>query len=78
LLLNPEGKSLFLTNTPSSCPTDSIPQGNHDKFPTLPDGKRDVIRDWNHVEGWKQMEALVATGKAKSIGVCNVRSKLAP
>ncbi|GJN72311.1 H/ACA snoRNP pseudouridylase subunit [Purpureocillium lilacinum] len=47
------------------------PDGNHDKFPTLPDGSRDVVRDWNHVEAWKQMEALLSTGKVKAIGVCN-------
>ena len=47
-------------------------KGNHDKFPTLPDGKRDLIRDWNHVEAWQQMEKVVASGKAKAIGVCNV------
>lgn len=49
------------------------PEGNDDKFPTLPDGSRDILRDWNHVEAWKQMEALVETGKVKAIGVCNVR-----
>lgn len=46
--------------------------GNHEKFPTLPDGSRDIIRGWNHVEAWKQMEALLSTGKVKAIGVCNV------
>ncbi|KPM39290.1 D-galacturonate reductase [Neonectria ditissima] len=48
------------------------PEGNHDKFPTLPDGSRDIIRSHNHVDTWKQMEKLVATGKTKAIGVCNV------
>ncbi|PTB44981.1 H/ACA snoRNP pseudouridylase subunit [Trichoderma asperellum] len=47
------------------------PNGNHDKFPTLPNGKRDVIHDYNHVDGWKQMEAALASGKTKSIGVSN-------
>ncbi|KAM4061181.1 aldo/keto reductase family protein [Hirsutella rhossiliensis] len=47
------------------------PQGNHEKFPTLPDGSRDVVHGWNHVEAWKQMEALLSTGKVKAIGVCN-------
>jgi diketogulonate reductase-like aldo/keto reductase len=51
------------------------PEGNHDKFPNRPDGTRDVITDWNHVDTWKQMEAVVATGKAKSIGVCNYSKK---
>lgn len=31
-----------------------------------------MIRDWDHAEAWKQMEALVAGGKVKGIGVCNV------
>lgn len=48
------------------------PEGNHDKFPTLPDGSRDIIRDYNHVDTWKQMEKLLGTGKVKAIGVSNV------
>ncbi|KEY65449.1 hypothetical protein S7711_08581 [Stachybotrys chartarum IBT 7711] len=51
------------------------PNGNDDRFPTLPDGSRDIFRDWNHVDGWKQMEALPATGKTKSIGVSNYSKK---
>ncbi|KAK0753630.1 NADP-dependent oxidoreductase domain-containing protein [Schizothecium vesticola] len=47
------------------------PEGNHDKFPTLPDGSRDIIRDYNHVDTWKQMEKLLGTGKVKAIGVSN-------
>jgi diketogulonate reductase-like aldo/keto reductase len=47
------------------------PEGNDDKFPTNPDGSRDMIRDWNHVDAWKQMETLVSGGKVKGIGVCN-------
>ncbi|KAJ4132694.1 H/ACA snoRNP pseudouridylase subunit [Fusarium falciforme] len=47
------------------------PEGNHDKFPTKEDGSRDVIRSYNHVDGWKQMEKLPATGKTKGVGVCN-------
>lgn len=47
------------------------PDGNHDKFPTLPDGSRDILRDWNHVEAWKQMEKLTETGKVKGVGVSN-------
>ncbi|KAK2589442.1 H/ACA snoRNP pseudouridylase subunit, partial [Conoideocrella luteorostrata] len=47
------------------------PQGNDDKFPTNPDGSRDIIKDWNHIEAWKQMEKVYASGKAKAIGVCN-------
>ncbi|KAK7042411.1 reductase-like protein [Favolaschia claudopus] len=47
------------------------PEGNDDKFPKLPDGSRDIIRTHNHVDTWKMMEKLVATGKTKAIGVCN-------
>lgn len=49
--------------------------GNHDKFPTKPDGSRDVITSYNHVDTWKQMEKLVDTGKAKGVGVCNYSKK---
>ncbi|KID90842.1 D-galacturonic acid reductase, partial [Metarhizium majus ARSEF 297] len=51
------------------------PKGNDDKFPTLPDGSRDIICDWNHVEAWKQMEQVFASGKARAIGVCNYSKK---
>lgn len=47
------------------------PEGNDDKFPKLPDGSRDIIRDHNHVDTWKQMEKLLPGGKTKAIGVCN-------
>ncbi|KAK3331142.1 NADP-dependent oxidoreductase domain-containing protein [Apodospora peruviana] len=47
------------------------PEGNDDKFPKLPNGERDIIRDYNHVDTWKQMEKLLATGKTKAIGVSN-------
>ncbi len=45
--------------------------GNHEKFPKLPDGSRDLVKDWSHIETWKAMEKLLATGKVKSIGVAN-------
>lgn len=48
--------------------------GSDDRFPKLPNGERDIIRSHNHVDTWKQMEALLATGKTKAIGVSNVRS----
>lgn len=47
------------------------PEGNDDKFPKLPDGSRDIIKDYNHVDTWKQMEKLLPGGKTKAIGVCN-------
>jgi diketogulonate reductase-like aldo/keto reductase len=46
-------------------------QGNDDRFPKLPDGSRDLVKDWSHVQTWKSVEKLLATGKAKAIGVCN-------
>jgi diketogulonate reductase-like aldo/keto reductase len=48
------------------------PLGNDDRFPKLPNGERDIIRSHNHVDIWKQMEKLLATGKTKAIGVSNV------
>lgn len=47
------------------------PEGNDDKFPMLADGSRDIIKEYNHVDTWKQLEKLVETGKTKAIGVCN-------
>ena len=47
------------------------PNGNHPLFPTLPNGHRDVVRDWPLRETWKQMEAMVKKGKVRSIGVSN-------
>ncbi|KAJ7064645.1 Aldo/keto reductase [Mycena amicta] len=51
------------------------PNGNHPSFPTLPDGKRDVIHSWDLKDTWKQMEALVKNGKVRSIGVSNFSEK---
>jgi diketogulonate reductase-like aldo/keto reductase len=45
--------------------------GNHEKFPKLPDGSRDLVKDWTHIQTWKLMEKLLATGKVKAIGVAN-------
>ncbi|WEW59074.1 H/ACA snoRNP pseudouridylase subunit [Emydomyces testavorans] len=51
------------------------PSGNHPLFPTLPDGSRDI--DWfrSHVDTYKDMEKLLATGKTKAIGVSNYSLK---
>ncbi len=51
------------------------PDGNDDRFPKLPNGERDIIRDYNHVDTWKQMEALLKTGKTRAIGVSNVSGR---
>ncbi|KAI0464882.1 hypothetical protein LJB42_000095 [Komagataella kurtzmanii] len=52
-------------------PVPMNPNGNHDKFPTLPDGKRDILFDWNFVDTYREMQKLVASGKTKAIGVSN-------
>lgn len=46
-------------------------QGNHDKFPQLPDGSRDIVHERSHVDTYKDMESLLQHGKVKAIGVCN-------
>lgn len=46
--------------------------GNDDRFPKLPNGERDILRDYSHVQIWKNMEKLVGSGKTKAIGVSNV------
>ncbi|KAL1896344.1 H/ACA snoRNP pseudouridylase subunit [Sporothrix stenoceras] len=51
------------------------PNGTDDRFPKLPNGERDIIRDYNHIDGWRQMEAVLATGKTKAIGVSNYSKK---
>ncbi|ERS98261.1 uncharacterized protein SPSK_06425 [Sporothrix schenckii 1099-18] len=51
------------------------PEGSDDRFPKLPNGERDIIRDYSHIQIWKNMETLVATGKTKAIGVSNYSKK---
>ncbi|KAG8699714.1 hypothetical protein FRC09_006444 [Ceratobasidium sp. 395] len=45
--------------------------GNHPLFPTLPDGVRDVDKEWTIAQTWAQLEALLAAGKVRAIGVSN-------
>jgi len=33
------------------------------------------VKDWSHIETWKSVEKLMATGKAKAIGVANYSLK---
>jgi len=47
------------------------PKGNHPLIPTLPNGQRDVLKDWKLSDTWAGMEAVLAKGKTKSIGVSN-------
>jgi len=58
---------LFLVHWPVAM----NPEGNHDRFPKLPDGSRDLVLSWSHTQTWLAMEKLMATGKVKAIGVCN-------
>lgn len=51
------------------------PHGNDDRFPKLPNGERDIVRDYSHLETWRQMEAALATGKTRAIGVSNYSKK---
>jgi len=47
------------------------PNGNHEKFPKLPDGSRDLSLDRSHIDTYLDMEKLLQTSKVKAIGVCN-------
>lgn len=49
------------------------PKGNHDRFPTLENGSRDILHGHSHIDTWKNMELVLQTGKVKAIGVSNVR-----
>jgi diketogulonate reductase-like aldo/keto reductase len=51
--------------------TNDYKSGNHERFPKLPDGSRDLVRERSHIQTWKTMEKLLATGKVKAIGVAN-------
>ncbi|KAJ5171416.1 Aldo/keto reductase subgroup [Penicillium coprophilum] len=51
------------------------PKGNHNIFPKLADGSRDITHSHSHVTTWKSMEKLVGTGKVKAIGVSNYSVK---
>ena len=51
------------------------PEGNHEKFPKLADGSRDLLRDRSHFETYKDMQKLLSGKKVKAIGVCNYSRK---
>lgn len=52
-------------------PVPMNPNGNHPLFPKLPDGSRDLDKEWSFVETWKHMEKVLKSGKVKAIGVSN-------
>ncbi|KAI9684933.1 MAG: hypothetical protein M1822_005582 [Bathelium mastoideum] len=56
-------------------PVPMNPKGNHEKFPKHPDGSRDLHEDWSHLQTWKELEKLPATGKVRAIGVSNYSVK---
>ncbi|KAI4744089.1 Aldo/keto reductase [Aureobasidium sp. EXF-12298] len=58
-------KSLGLDYVPMN------PKGNHPNLPKHPDGTRDLDTSWTYTQTWKQMEAVLKTGKTKAIGVAN-------
>ncbi|KAI0019995.1 NADP-dependent oxidoreductase domain-containing protein [Xylariomycetidae sp. FL0641] len=63
---------LYLVHWPIGMnPKGTNPNGDADRFPTLPDGTRDITWDHDHVKTWQDMEALLPGGKTKAIGVCN-------
>lgn len=41
------------------------PSGNHDKFPTRPEGGRDLESGWDYIKTYKDMEKLLDSGKVK-------------
>lgn len=45
--------------------------GNHDTRPMKEDGSRDLDTARSHVQTYRDMEKLLATGKVKAIGVAN-------
>ncbi|PCH35164.1 Aldo/keto reductase [Wolfiporia cocos MD-104 SS10] len=52
------------------------PNGNHPKLPTLPDGSRDILRNWKLKDTWAQMEAVLKKGKVRAIGVSNFSERV--
>ena len=57
-------------------PVPMNPNGNHELFPKLPDGRRDLDATWSHVKTWKELERVFkASGQIKAIGVANYSVK---
>lgn len=57
-------------------PARTVENGTSKLFPTTPEGARNVDWDWDQAETWRQMEALLATGKVEAIGVSNCSTYL--
>lgn len=52
-------------------PVRTVPNGTSPLFPTKPDGSRNIDWEWDQAKTWEQMEAVLAKGKVKAIGVSN-------
>ncbi|RMD42840.1 hypothetical protein DV735_g2281, partial [Chaetothyriales sp. CBS 134920] len=52
-------------------PVPMNPNGDHDLFPKLANGARDLLHGHSHVETYKSLEKLLPSGKVKAIGVSN-------
>ncbi|CAD6580212.1 MAG: hypothetical protein TREMPRED_002690 [Tremellales sp. Tagirdzhanova-0007] len=52
-------------------PIRTVENGSKPLFPTKPDGSRNIDWEWDQADTWKQMEAVLASGKVKAIGVSN-------
>lgn len=66
-LLGLEYVDLYLMHWPIAM----NPRGNHELFPRLANGSRDILTTREHIDTYKDMEMLQASGKTKAIGVCN-------
>lgn len=45
-------------------------------MPLKEDGSRNIDTDWDQAKTWAQMEAVLASGKVKAIGVSNFSAML--
>ncbi|KAK6205425.1 Aldo/keto reductase [Scheffersomyces amazonensis] len=53
-------------------PVELNPHGNDPKFPSLPNGKRDIIADSDYTKTYARVQELVTKGYTKSVGVSNI------
>ncbi|WRT67888.1 uncharacterized protein IL334_004862 [Kwoniella shivajii] len=52
-------------------PVRLAPNGTHKLFPVKEDGSRNIDWEWDQAKTWEQMEAVLAKGKVKAIGISN-------